>query len=177
MVMPVLLLLVFGIFEFGFAFRDYLGVANSTRDGAREATVAGNIRNADFRTVQAIRYASSALPRDTIEAIVIYKASGPESEVTDISNSCTTQSVAGACNFYSPDDFDLVAADFGCKPAYDPTPDPDLFWCPNTRNVALGTRDYVGVYMRVKHKFITGFFGNDITFEDSVVMRLEPQEL
>ena len=46
-VTPVLLLFVFGILEFGFAFRHYLTAANTTRDAALAATVAGQLFDAD----------------------------------------------------------------------------------------------------------------------------------
>ena len=49
LIMPILLLFVFGIFEFGFAFRDYLAVSNIVRDAAREASVACNAADADYR--------------------------------------------------------------------------------------------------------------------------------
>jgi hypothetical protein len=41
MVLPVLLLLITGIFDFGFAFREYLLVTNAAREGARMAILPG----------------------------------------------------------------------------------------------------------------------------------------
>ena len=51
---PVLFFLLFSILEFGMAFRDYLAVANTTRDGARAASVYGNDSSADFDILQTI---------------------------------------------------------------------------------------------------------------------------
>jgi hypothetical protein len=76
---PVLLLFIFGIFEFGFAFRDYLGVANIVRDAAREASVSGNASDADYRILRAVERASAAVPEGAIDQLIVFEASGPES--------------------------------------------------------------------------------------------------
>ncbi len=41
LVLPVLVLLVFGIMEFGMTFRDTLTIASATRTGARTASALG----------------------------------------------------------------------------------------------------------------------------------------
>ncbi len=41
MVLPILLLLITGMFDFGFAFREYLLVTNAVREGARMAILPG----------------------------------------------------------------------------------------------------------------------------------------
>lgn len=176
---PVLLLFVFGIFEFGFAFRDYLAAANSTRDGVREASVGGNVADADYRMLRAIERASAALPDNTIERIVVFRASGPEGEIPGACKTTTAAATltANDCNLYLPDDFSLDETEFGCDPSFNPTPDPDRHWCPTDRVVSVGSGlDYVGVYMRVRHDYITGLFGSSITFEDTSILKVEPQE-
>ena len=170
---PVLLLFVFGIFEFGFAFRDYLAVANSTRDGAREASVGGNVANADYRMLRSIQRASAALPDGAIERIVIFRATGPDDQIPAACKTGTTSE----CNVYFPSDFALDETEFGCDPAFNPIPDPDRHWCPTTRVVSVGSGlDYVGVYIKVEHEYITGLFGSKITFEDTSILKVEPQE-
>ncbi len=37
--------------------------------------------------------------------------------------------------------------------------------------------DYVGVYVEITHKWITGLFGSSIKMSDTSVTRLEPQKL
>ena len=93
---PVLIFLVFGIFEFGFAFRDYLAVANSTRDGVREASVVGKIADADYRTLRAVERASAALPEGTIERIVIFKAAGPDDSIPGPCKTATSPATLAA---------------------------------------------------------------------------------
>ncbi len=175
---PVIFLILFSIFEFGFAFRDYLAVANSTRDGAREASVAGNVTDSDFRMLQSIARASAALPDGTIDRIVVFKATGPSSTVPSACKTSTAPATlaANSCNVYTSADFALTQSDFGCDPTPDPLPDPDRHWCPSDRIVSVGTGlDYVGIWMRVNHSYITGLFGTGITFEDTTILKVEPQ--
>ncbi len=177
---PVLFLFVFAIFEFGFAFRDYLAVANITRDAAREASVAGNVNDADYRVLRAVQRAGAALPDGAIDRLVIFRATGPADTVPP---ACTTSTsaatlTANQCNVYFPADFDLARGEFGCDPTPNPLPDPDRHWCPATRIVSVGSGlDYVGVWIRVRHDYITGLFGDAIDFEDTTVLKVEPQEL
>ncbi|MEZ5165757.1 MAG: pilus assembly protein [Acidimicrobiales bacterium] len=100
---PVLMLFVFAIFEFGFAFRDYLTVANVTRDGAREASVAGNVGNADYRTLRAMQRAAAALARRRADLMVIFEAAGPNSNVPSTCKAGTA--VIGVCNVYTSSSF------------------------------------------------------------------------
>ena len=176
-VTPVLMLFVFGIFEFGFAFRDYLAVANSTRDAAREASVAGNVLDADYRILRAVERASAALPDNAIKDIVVFQASGPDSSVPDACKSSSQTTAGAACNHYTVADLSLPDTDFGCDMG--PPADPDISFCPSSRDVSLtgGGTEYIGIWMRVEHDFITGLFGSKITFEDTTILPAEPHEL
>ena len=177
LITPVLLLFVFAIFEFGFAFRDYLGVANTTRDGVREASVAGNVADADYRILRSIRRASAALPDGALDQIIIFEASGPDGGVPA---ACLGGSQTGVCNTYSPSDMDLDLSWFGCQTIGDgdPVNSPDRFWCPEDREVSVTAGlDFIGIYVSVHHEYITGFFGDSITFEDTTILQVEPQDI
>lgn len=177
LITPVLLLFVFGIFEFGFAFRDYLGVANTVRDGAREASVAADAGDADYRVLRAVQRGSSALPDDAIERLVIWKASGPDDSVPA---SCAAGSaVVGLCNVYDSSSLTIPEVEFGCQEVAngDPYDSPDRFWCPVDRQVTAGSGlDFVGIYVQVTHQYITGLFGDQIVFTDDIVLKVEPQD-
>lgn len=168
---PVLFFLLFSILEFGLAFRDYLAVANTTRDGARAASVYGNDSSADFDILQTIANASNVIDRNNIERIVIYKGSGPNSAVP---TSCANGTPSSTCNVYSANALDLAESEFGCRADRNL----DRYWCPTTRKSAVagtnGPPDYVGVWIKVNHKWVTGLFGQSLTFTDSTVMRIEP---
>lgn len=170
---PVLFFLLFSILEFGMAFRDYLAVANTTRDGARAASIYGNDLTADFDILQTIADASNVIDRRDIERIVIYEASGPNAVVPSTCANGTP--VQGTCNVYTAAALDLAESEFGCRGDRNL----DRFWCPTTRKTALtgtnGPPDYVGVWIQVKHIWVTGLFGPSLTFTDSTVMRMEPE--
>lgn len=171
LVMPVLMLFIFGIFEFGLAFRDYLTVANSTRDGVRTASVAGSDLDADYRALAAIADASAALPDGAIEEIVIFQATGPDD--TPAAN-CEA---AGTCNRYTAADLERPAEEFGCHTSTLAPNAPDRHWCPNTREVSVGTGlDYIGVSILVRHEYVTGLFGAAIDLDDRMILKVEPQE-
>lgn len=168
---PLLMLFLFGIFEFGLAFRDYLTVANTTRDGARTASVAGAELDADYRTLAAIADASTILPDDAIEEIIIFKASGPDD---DPAANCES---AGTCNRYVASDLQRPPEEFGCHTSTLAPNAPDRHWCPNTRETSVGTGlDYIGVYVLVNHEYVTGLFGADVDLDDRMILKVEPQE-
>ena len=171
---PVLFFLLFSVLEFGMAFRDYLAVANTTRDGARAASVFGNDTTADFDILQTVADASNVIDRRDLERIVVYKASGPN---TPVPPACVNapQGIPGTCNVYGAGALDLAETEFGCRGDRNL----DRFWCPQTRKTALaganGPPDYVGVWVRVNHPWVTGLFGRSLTFTDTTVMRMEPE--
>ena len=174
---PVFLLFIFGIFEFGFAFRDFLGVANVTRDAAREASVAGDVTDADYRLLLSVQRSGAALPDGAIDRLVIFEASGPTDNVPATCKAGTP--VSGLCNVYSAASLNVPEAEFGCQELAlgDPYDSPDRFWCPRDREVSVGSGlDYVGVYVRITHDYITGLFGNSVVFEDQMILKMEPQE-
>lgn len=181
--LPLFFFLVFGILEFGFAFKDYLTLANATRDGARTGTTAGNQPNADYLILREIQAAASAMPDGSIERIVIFHAAGPESDVPagckagTASSGSGTPDYDGACNVYTPSDFALDADEFDCG---GPGSAPDGDWCPLVRKVAVtgsqGPPDYLGIWMEVRYDYITGLFpGGGMTFTDTTIMRIEPR--
>jgi hypothetical protein len=100
----------------------------------------------------------------------------------------------GACNGYTgPLDFGEPLANahfYGCgAPRHAAGDNRSRGYCPNDRissfaNVTSGTPsainsgpDYIGVYVRYKHELVTGFFGEDITFEVQSITRIEPTEV
>lgn len=171
---PVLLLLLFGILEFSLAFRSYLTVSNGTRDASRTATVMGDAADADLQILEAVEASMAAVPDSSIERIVIWRATGPDD---DVPAGCAagSSSTGGSrpCNVYTPADFDRPASDFGCG-----ADAPDRFWCPSDRESALsGPPDYVGIWIRVDHGFVTGLFGSTTTITDRTILRIEPQGL
>lgn len=170
-VTPIFLMLVFGIIEVGLALNDKLAVAHAARAGSRVASASGNDVYADYGILKAIDREISALDRDQIEYIVVYRASRLGEPPTPGCRSGLSST--GVCNVYRVSDLYREKDDFGCK-----TTSPDLPWCPNSRNVEL-TRtsgpDYVGVWIKAEHPWVTKMFGSSITLTETSVIRLEPR--
>lgn len=175
---PVFALLVFGILEFGLAFRDYLTVANTSRDSARGASAYGDALYSDYNVIQVAKQSSKGFRPNEIQRLIIFKATSVNSSIHNPSNpanACLTATVGipGVCNVYGPSDMTRPKSDFGCKT----TQNLDRYWCPTDRETsASGPPDYVGVYVRAQHNFITGLFGSGMTMTDEIVMRMEPQD-
>jgi len=57
---------------------------------------------------------------------------------------------------------------------------PDRHWCPGTRKDARSDNskagpDYVGIWMKVNHGWVTKMFGNTTTMTDQSVIQIEPR--
>ncbi len=189
---PVFLLLIFGIMEFGFLFRNYLTIANTTREGSRTASVSGSAPEADFLTLRSVEHAFAAWGVENFDYIVIYHAHGPNDTVPAACKSAlpaTAGGIPGLCNRYTPDEFSLGLVDgagnptthFECQPTA-----VDRFWCPSDRATGLtepspeaGFDDgpaYIGVYVQAEHHYLTGFFQDSQTLSDDRIIRIEPDK-
>ncbi len=183
-VTPLFLILIFGIMEFGFLFRNYLTVANTTREASRTASVSGSSAEADYLTLRSAEHAFAAWGVENLTVLVVYHATGPEDTVPA---SCLANPQPGLCNRYTPNEFSLNLNDasgnpdiyFRCKPTA-----VDRFWCPDQRNTGLSDTDagfpdgpaYIGVYVEAEHEYITGFFGSTATLTDDRIIRIEPDK-
>src|SRR5207247_2464811 len=92
-VLPLVLLLVFAIIEFGFTFKDLLTVTSATRAGARTATALSKQPNYQTNTGDAVAGVLKAtMSSGDIRYLVIYKAdprTGNSVDGTDFEQ-CTT---------------------------------------------------------------------------------------
>ncbi len=192
-VTPVFFLLIFAIIEFGFLFRNYLTVSNAASVGARSASVAGNDLDADFFTLRSVNHGLAAINLRDLESIVIFEADGPDDEppANCIGPSGTSQAPSGTqrgCNVYHAYELSLGLVEddgagnevptnnFGCHPATMADPaSVDIAFCPTARDPKLPDPDFIGVYVAVNHRLITGFFGSDRTLTDTKVIRIEPE--
>lgn len=186
LVTPVFLLVIFAILEFGFMFRSYLAIADASTEAARVGALQGpspttDGRTADFSIVSAIRQGTAGLELEEIESIVVFEGrpSSAGTPMQQVPQACkhSYDSIAGLCNVY-PADFAFYAVQQG---------DTAYFRCGggNTRACGWNPADrdngpkvadieYLGVYVRYRHPYMTGMFGNYRTLESASVMRLEP---
>jgi len=179
-VTPVFLILIFGIIEMGFLFRNYLAVNNAGLSGARAASVAGDDPDTDFLIVRTVAHGVEAMGVENLDFIVVYSADSPAATVHP---SCLHGgSVTLKCNRFTKREFYLslesspgVKTDWACASGA-----VDRFWCPTDRNSQVPSGagdpeiDYVGVYVQANHQYLTGFFGSETKLSSDRVIRLEP---
>lgn len=185
LITPVFALLLFGIIEYGLTFRDYLTVANASRDGARAASAFGDDTYADYNVLQVIKQSTKGFRPNEIQRVIIFDAGGVGGSVLNSAhpaNAClnATQGITNVCNVYVAADLARPRSEFGCQTGRNL----DRFWCPAALNGQDGREvrasvgpDYIGVYVQTRHNFITGMFGSGLNLNDELVMRIEPQEL
>ena len=162
LVLPILVLLVFGIIEFGMTFRDTLTIASTTRSGARTASALSRDPQFNTATVAAVTQAVGSLPSTSIQQLWIYKAdpngSGLPVGQSGFSSGCSSCSI---WNWNSTTNQFVLSG--------------TSVWDPATQDACAGTSDSVGIYLKVNHQFVTQLFGATVTLTDHTVMRLEPK--
>ena len=167
LVLPLLLLLVIGIIEFGLLFHERLTVASAASSAARTGATMGIRDEADFAILQALE----AGLYDQVDPAVIIQV--------DIFRA---HPMSGA----KTGDYDrysyLPLATTGCK--WDPCPDlaedgPQGFWVPSTRDTTLdeggGGLDVLGVEIIYHHSAVSGMIpGIERDLTERALVRLEP---
>src|SRR4051812_5565151 len=189
LITPFFILIIFGIVEFGGAFRDYQTVSNGASQGTRTAAIQGNATGADWSILQAVIKGTRAVPSNQIVRIVVFHASSTNRTVPAVCKTGSTGStVSGSeCNVYTGANLATAIAG-GIAPiawanASPPSgSNPIAYYRSDTRKVHRdaatgGPRDYVGVYVEVLHPWVTGLFGKNITLSDTSVTQLEPQKV
>lgn len=163
--LPVLLLIVVGIVEFGQVFRKSLTMSEATRSGARlgvaQPRTAGYQDDISISVRETLRGGANG---QTIEYLSIYKADPATGAPVDGSDaeSCLT------CYRYTWDDSSETWL-----------PVTGASW-PAVQQSACGDvddTDYLGVYIRARHDMSTSFIPGSLTLTEQTVMRLEPLPL
>ncbi len=159
LVATILVPLVIGAVEFGFAFNDWLSVSSATREGARVASAAGDEPSADCTILEATAGALTSINDDQVREVWIY-----QSDVTG---------TIGNKQRYRP-----------ALPTDDPASLFCVTWFPIETNWPSSVRDddgpirdWVGVRVVFDHAWITGAMGftSSVQWQDDTVMRLEPE--
>jgi Flp pilus assembly protein TadG len=80
-VLPVLVLLVFGVIQFGILFNNYVTLTDAARAGARKAAVSRNDPNPVDTTVTQVQNSASDLNQSDL-AVTVASSWAPASDVT-----------------------------------------------------------------------------------------------
>jgi hypothetical protein len=182
----LLFTLLFGIVEFGIAFRDRLTMANSSQSAARVVAALGNEQDTDWQALSALAQSLETLPNsgvDVVRYVDIFKADADG----DPSGACpATQGAGTDCTRFLYDPI----ADPVCK--WDPCPDPAIDatwagggWLYDDRGVAVPDLDVAVVRVLFSHEWITGAIVplpdascTDVAINcwtDTAILRLEPK--
>jgi hypothetical protein len=187
LVMPLLVMLIFGIIEFSLALRDHTVVTSNARTAARvAATGAGAGPGTCFtgpeeppctpastpalaqEAADAIQRSGTAMPEDYIDFLLVYKA-----------NSDGYPGAEG--NTTMPDDCSAVenCVMFTWRASANAFRYSGGIWTSTSINACFpGTptapQDRVGVYLQAQHPFTTGLFGDGLTLSERAVMDFEP---
>lgn len=193
LVVPVLMLLVFGMIEMSFALRDYAGVSSYARAGARIASTGADAGPADASVCSAtdpelppcapastpelaqqaadtIARAGTVMPREQIQYILVYEANadgfpGPDGNRTMPTTCANTTNCVMFRWQVSREAFRYANGS----------------WISSQINACFpGTRanpiDRVGVHVETRKPMLTGLFGDGISMSDRAVMTFEPLE-
>ncbi|MDH5294652.1 MAG: pilus assembly protein [Acidimicrobiia bacterium] len=160
LVAGLLLMLVLGSFEWGMALRDWMTVSSATREGARAASSAGSLPEADCRALEAVASALQEIPSEDIAEVWIY--------LTDPSGT-----VRALQQFRPKQDTDDPVA-LECGAAWFKVLNG---WPPAIRNDAERNRDWLGVRVVFDHTWKTNFlwFSGTVRWSEDTVMRIEPR--
>lgn len=159
LVLPLIVLFVVGIAEFGLAFKDFLSVSNAAREGARIASSAGNEPTADCSVLAGLSDSLTALDLQQLERVEIFRGipgGGQDPTKTNV--------------------YTYVTGD----PAVCANWTQSVLWDPTTRNTITGPTsplDIIGVKLVYDHDWITnlGPFGGTLQLEQATITRLEPE--
>ena len=99
LVLPILLILVFGIIEFGLAFRTYQIVTNSAREGARVAVIPSS-DTGDVEAAVRDRLLSSGLDSGDPALEIIFRCNGQEGAICSNTGDTTEVEVAFPYRFF-----------------------------------------------------------------------------
>lgn len=161
--LPIVFLSIMAVLEFGLAFKDWLSVSHSAREGARAGATFGSEIHADILILDEITATMASAASANIDHVDIYN---PQTGLG------TTYDYTPGSNCNGTDCCDWT-----------PCPDPDLptppyavpVWDPITRDVSAPVTDRLGVRITYTHDWITGLFGTTSTFDAEVEYQIEPQ--
>lgn len=179
LVSPLLLILTFGMIEMALLMKDAVAVSSSVRVGARMASTAAGAGPGTCPSgpttctpvkapkvaqlaADAIQRAGSAMPKDSIQSIQVYRANAAGFPLPDSNSSldvCSTDCVTYV--------WDRVADRFRYSSGQ---------W--DSRSINACVNDVaimsVGVAMKARHDWVTGFFGSGMQLQERTVMQFEP---
>jgi hypothetical protein len=154
--------IVFGIIEYGFIFKDSLTLSSATRAGARTASAMPKTASATFfpTVVESTKRAASAAGFKPEDRMWIYKA--------DASGAPDGGCPGNYCNVYkwTGSNWTAVSENWNSET--------EVSACLGGTTPGAGI-DSVGIQLHLSHDAITGFF-HDMQLKEKTVMKFEPTQ-
>ena len=173
----LLIVIAFGIVEFGNAWNRKLEVETASRAGARVGSSLGNDRTADKGLLQATVSVLSDFGLQNVNYVVVYKSTTADGKRQGACANNPPTASAGLCNVYTGTQLqNLNSLDFTSTCTGNVGAAVDKNWCPTGRqNVQSAGADYLGVYVVANYVTATGVFKSPFYLASRAVMRLEPK--
>jgi TadE-like protein len=174
-VTPIVMLLVFGIFELGFLFKDYLAVAGAVRAGVRMASASP--RNSTFAQAAADEVASKgqAMNLNDVKQMWVYKVgTGTDKPClsAQLVGPCAGRIDFGDCGVCVKFRWDAPTSKFIPLTGGDTWPSTSQNACSFS---STGVQpDRIGVYLQLTHNGFTKFVFSSVNISEASVMSLEP---
>jgi Flp pilus assembly protein TadG len=205
-VLPAVVMLLFGMLEGGLYFKDSLTVSESTKDAAHTGAMYAADSGADYWIIQAMKRASL---NGIVQEIIVYDAAnvsatnpsaqappanclassaGVQVGYTDSSLVVHTTGAIGSCNVYiaANGDFNHPLSDFTGGTFTNAMNWPganrlqstgDVRYLTGNNQQAGAGPDFIGVWVKTTHNWATGFIATSPTkITDQAVFRIEPRQ-
>jgi len=160
LVVSLLIMLALGAVEYGLAFREWLGLAASAREGARVGASAGPTTDGDCLILESV-------------AAALFSTTGAEVLRVDVSDFNAATQTTGSTNSYRPfdpatDDPTNLKCGTWFRSAY--------AWPEGTRDNSGEDRDWLATRVVYRHTWTTDFlwWTGTVDWQSRSVMRLEP---
>jgi Flp pilus assembly protein TadG len=159
--MPIILLVTFGLIEFSSAYQTSSAATAAARSGARTASAEAMLSTYATDAATATATALRGLPANVPVEMWVYRANSNGLPESGNFNSCTTHCISYQWNQQTR--------------AFDTTLPGGQGW-PAAQQQACNTNnwDTVGVYVRLNHRFMTQLFVSQLTLTHHALFRLEP---
>jgi len=158
---PVIILVTFGLIEFSSAYQSSSVATAAARSGARVASAEALLPTYATDAAAAAATALHSISATEPIEMWVYRANASGYPESGSFSSCTTNCIRYLWNA-STKSFDTANPQGGG-------------WPYNTQNACNQAQwDSVGVYVKIRHAFLTKLFGSGITLADHAIFRLEP---
>jgi len=160
-ILPLVLLITFGMIEFSSAFQSSSAATASARTAARTASAEALLSTYSTDAAAAAATALKTVPANEPIEMWIYRANTAGYPESGGFTNCTTNCIKYTW-LPASRTFDVAHPSGGG-------------WPSTAQNACNSTNwDSVGVYVKLNHRFLTKLFGASIALSDHAVFRLEP---